>query len=628
MRQTVLILLSSLLTLTTCNVMADSAEVWLQQAQQLRLAEDPTWLKLGHYESGAVSSREYISAIHSDSFFLSDAGSADPAAELVATIRSFYEPQPADSNSHAQCLFPARYLWLKTKLEPDYAPKEVRCPEFAEWTVNNTISSISVVYATGYLGNPASFYGHTFLKFNSSEDGSEFLDSAINYGAVVPDGEDPVRYIFKGIFGGYIGGFSEVAYYFHNNNYGENELRDLWEYRLSLSPESVQLIVAHAWEVLKKEYTYFFFRKNCAYRMAELLEVAEGVHVIQPHLMTMPQALIKAIATAEVKGEPLLGEVKYRPSRQIKLYEKYRTLSDEEQRLVHQLVAGTVQISDPVFRQRSVASQQLIADTLLDYLQYVRSPEERATNVMSPFYQQVLRERYVLPPGQTHAKPWTATPPHTGRAPSLVQIAATYNTEHQEGVRLTLRPAYYDVLDGDSSHIMDSALTMGKVVFDNTRNQGARLRELTFVEIESINGAVTGLPKDDGESWRVKAVLESADLACSSCLILRGQAAYGYARRLNSDLLAGGYIGVQLQEDYQDSGHLLVSATAFTNLYTGQRFSARVSLETLGSLDGNSNGDLQAALVTRYRLSQNSDLRLSYRKHVAEEFVFSMGYFF
>lgn len=628
MRQTVLILLGVWLSLSTCNVSAADTEAWLQKAASLRLAEDPTWLKLGHYESGAAALSGYTSAIHSDSFFLSDIGQFDPRAELQATIGALYEPETPDSNSHAQCLFPARYLWLKRKLGSESAPREVPCPEFTQWTANNSISSVSVVYATGYLGNPASFYGHTFLKFNSSDESSEFLDAAINYGAVVPDGEDPIRYIFKGIFGGYIGGFSEVAYYFHNNNYGENELRDLWEYQLNLSQEDVRIIVAHAWEVLKKEYTYFFFRKNCAYRMAELLEVAEGVQVLRPHLMTMPQALIKAISTAEVKGEPLLRTVKYRPSRQVKLYEKYQTLSLEEQRLVHELVGGAVQLSDPAFQQRTVQSRQLIADVLLDYLQYIRSPEERAENVMSPFYRQVLRERYVLPPGVTTAKPWAGAPPHVGRAPSLVQLAATYNTVHEEGVRLTLRPAYYDVLDGDRSHIRDSALTMGQIVIENTRKQGARLRALTVVEIESTNGAVTGLPKDDGESWRIKAVLEPADLACSSCLIARGQAGYGYARRLGANLLAGGYIGLQLQEKYQDSGYMQVSLSAFANIFTGQNFSARVGIETLSSLDDDMHGHLQAALLTRYRLSQNADIRLSYRKDVAEEFTLSAGYFF
>lgn len=43
----------------------------------------------------------------------------------------------------------------------------------------------------------------------------------------MPDDENPVFYVFKGVFGGYEGGFSNTEYYHHNHNYGETELRDL-----------------------------------------------------------------------------------------------------------------------------------------------------------------------------------------------------------------------------------------------------------------------------------------------------------------------------------------------------------------------------------------------------------------
>ncbi|MCO4757119.1 MAG: DUF4105 domain-containing protein [Oceanospirillaceae bacterium] len=612
---------------------ADPSWAWQQQADRLALQRHPVWLKLLHYEQDFTEKSGYRSAIHSTSFFQAEDGYTQPNAELIADIQAFFKPVESDPDTHAQCRFPARYMWLKQQIVQGsqstiQSPEDLICPAYSQWTDNNSVTSLSVIYATGYLGNPASFYGHTFLKFNTTGSASSLLDKTINYGAVVPDAENPITYIFKGIFGGYIGGFSEVDYYFQNNNYGENELRDLWEYQLNLKSDSTQLVVAHTWEVIKKEYTYFFFRKNCAYRMAELIEVIEDVKIITPHMITMPQALIQSITSAEVDGSPLVKAVNYHPSRQTKLYEKYLSLNADEKEIVHRIVSHPEQLDAPDFQQRPVLSKQLIVDTLLDYLQFIRSPEERATDVTTPFYRRVLKERYRMPPGEPNIIKRSGSPPHQGRDPSLIQIAVVHNSESENGLLLSLRPAYYDVLDSDNSHVRDSALTMGKIELIRSEDKGTDLRSLTLVEIESINGAVTGLPEDNGSGWRLKAGLEQHDLACDSCLILRGQAYYGYSRRISSNVLLGGYAGGQLQENVQNNGHARAVATLFTNLAAGSNLSARLHLDAIKALDGNRQEQYNIGIQARQRLSQNTDIRFSYQKDRAEEFALTFGYYF
>lgn len=612
---------------------ANPSLAWQQQADRLALHTHPVWLKLLHYEQDFTEQSGYRSAINSASFFQALDGYTQPKTELIANIQAFFLPVASDPDSHAQCRFPGRYLWLKQRIAESSprgirSPDDVICPAYNQWSDNNSITSLSVIYATGYLGNPASFYGHTFLKFNTTGATSSLLDKTINYGAVVPDAENPVTYIFKGIFGGYIGGFSEVDYYFQNNNYGENELRDLWEYQLNLKSDSTQLVVAHTWEVIKKEYTYFFFRKNCAYRMAELIEVIEDVKIITPHVVTMPQALIQSIEDAEVDGKPFVKAVKYHPSRQTKLYEKYLSLNTDEKELVHRIVSHPEQLNAPDFQQRPVLSKQLIVDTLLDYLQFIRSPEERATDVTTPFYRRVLKERYRMPPGEPALTKRTGSPPHQGRSPSLLQASVIHNAESGDGLLLSLRPAYYDVLDSDNSHVRDSALTMGKVELIRFEDQSLDLRSLTLVEIESINGAVTGLPQDNGSGWRLKAGLEQHDLACDSCLIVRGQAYYGYSRRISSNVLLGGYAGGQLQENVQNNGHARAAATLFTNFTIGPNLSARLQLDAIKALDGHQQEQYNIGIQARQRLGQNTDVRFSYQKDRAEEFTVTFGYYF
>jgi hypothetical protein len=591
------------------------------------LVKDPMWIKLVHYEPSTASESGFTGAINSQDFYLSKNGKISPLSELRETISSLYLQESA-ANSHTQCQFPARYLWLKKRLLNNVAlPKDIYCPAFNEWADNGLFKSISVIYVTGYLGNPASFYGHTFLKFNSDNDKSYSLDKTINYGAVVPDLENPIAYIYNGISGGYTGGFSEIGYYFHKNTYGDNELRDMWEYELNISLEDTNLIAAHAWEILKKDYTYFFFRKNCAYRMAELVELANGVKIINSKIVTIPQSLITAIYNVKVDAEPLVKAVVYHPSRQSTLYEKYLSLSLNEKAMVHEIVKDNHQLTDDRYQKMTIESKQKVIDTLLDYLQYSRSPEERTNNVVSQFYRKVLLERYRLPLGDNEVKNRMASPPHKGRSPSLIQVGVTRNSIYGDKTLFALRPAYYDVLDADKSHVADSVLSMGSVevlVHDNS----LELSRLFFIDLESVNAAVTGLPGDNGNSWRIQMVLEPLDLSCKDCLTLKAKAYYGYSKRVSPEILVGGYFGGVLQDNVRNNGNLGVTTRVFSNISISENYGANIFVESLKTIDKNVENKYKYGVELRQKISKNSDIRLSYIHDQAEEVSVKLGVYF
>ena len=273
---------------------SSNLDYYVHEAKTTRLYEHSTWKKLLVYER-QWPDRNIRSAVHSESFFNASTGYKDPAAELIATIEAVIKPLDGNPDLHAQCRFPARYLWLKDKLElTEKDVPSIDCPEFDEWSMKGEVDSLSIVFATGFLGNPASYYGHTLLKLNNKGlNSNRLLDISVNYGAIIPDGEDPVTYIAKGLLGGYNAGFSHTEYYFHNQSYGEIELRDLWEYELNLSPDEVRMILAHTWEVMGKEYTYYFLNKNCAYRMGELFEIIDGIKINpDTRFWVIPQAQV------------------------------------------------------------------------------------------------------------------------------------------------------------------------------------------------------------------------------------------------------------------------------------------------------------------------------------------------
>ena len=283
------------------------------------LAQERVWRKLVYYEADTESPTGWKSASVSDVFFLAEDGRTNAQAELAATIVAMSELPGENINEHGQCRFPARYLWLKQQGALQ-GISDLSCPDFSEWIYGDDTESISIVFVTGYLGNPASYYGHTLLKFNSSTSRgtSDLLDTTVNYGAIVPPGVGPISYMYNGAVGGFNAGFSHIEYYFHDHNYGERELRDLWEYELNLSPDEVRFVLAHAWELLGKKYIYYFFRKNCAYRMTEVLEIIDGVELIPPRRpWTVPQSVITSTAHTDRDRGPLIRSTKYYPSRNL-----------------------------------------------------------------------------------------------------------------------------------------------------------------------------------------------------------------------------------------------------------------------------------------------------------------------
>ncbi|MFT6917135.1 MAG: hypothetical protein ACJAWL_003492 [Motiliproteus sp.] len=609
-----------------------AASQLIARAQTLELAASAAWRKLLLYEASSTAKTGLASAIHSDDFFLAEQGRIDPEAELDATLAALLQPPTSVADEHPQCRFPARLLWLKQQLGFSQAEvTEVSCPQFEDWSFNGTTESVSIVFATGYLGNPASYYGHTLLKLNSKNQSKQtpLLDVSVNYGAIVPDNEGPVAYIFKGVLGGYSGAFSHIEYYFHTHNYGENELRDLWEYELKLPQEAVDLVVAHAWEVLGKKYTYYFFRRNCAYRMAELIEIIEGVEIIPATpLFTIPQSLIKKLSQATYQGAPLVETVNYHPSRQSRLYQRFNRLNAEQKALLEAVVAEPSLIETEYFTARTYSDQYPVLDTLLDYYQFIREPgasNDSSTDAPTDeAYRKVLSQRYGLPPAATVELRVPEKAPHDARSASLVSLGLVHSKERGEGAMIRVRPAYYDSLDADSAHVKNSSLAMADLSLF-VQDQRIRVESFYLLNIESANTAVTGLPGDGSEAWRLSAGWERQTLSCRDCLVPTFEGAWGRAYRPHSAIDLTGLVGGGVQESRHQQGAAFASLTASALISVSQRFRLQLQASLNKPLDTRLGSRKKVGLNARYQLDKAHDLRLAYQKDDAEQWMLSIG---
>ena len=585
-----------------------------------QLSKDATWRRLLHYEGGFGGRTQ--SAIHSPEFFLAPNGRTDPEAELTATVLALRQPVIlGQENNHAACRFPARKQWLETRV-PDLQNalrgilKELHCPAFDEWGDPQNMGSISLMFANGYLGNPASYYGHLFLKFNSKKNGQSYLlDKTENFGALDVKGDNPVQYIVKALIGGYDGGFSQIDFFYHDATYTEHEFRDLWEYRLDLTPDEIRFLTAHAWEVHRKRYTYFFFHDNCAFRVAELLELLNGVKAVPDSTpWVIPQAVVKVVATQTRNGKPLVKERRLHPSRQSRLYQRFETLNKTQQALLYAIAKKEIAINDPAILSQSEIEQARMVDTLLDYYQFTSGNSDAGGEKHLPKeYISALNARFALPPASVD--PMISTrdakqAPDAGRAPGWVQIGLGT----QEGLggfqTIHIRPAYYDDLDSDAAQPPWSGLSMGDLTLER-QNDAVQVKRLDFVAINSNRPSVTGLPGDGGTGWTARIGLEKQSLTCTDCLVVRIQGDYRKVMPLPvPDAIVALGVGGGVQSNRNNEGMSLASAVLKISKRFQEGSHLNFSQETKTPMEHFEATRHISTLEWRTPLTRSLDLRL------------------
>ena len=265
---------------------------------------------------------------------MSPDGKTDPQAELDATLKQFFsEELVGRSKQPAQCAFIARYHWLRERLQFDDSrlPK-MACERFDRWFNDFQAQSITLIFPSAYLNNPASMFGHTFLRIDQKgqTEQTRILAYTINFAAYVPP-DAGIAYPILGIFGGYSGYFSTYPYYVKVQEYRDIENRDIWEYRLNFSEDQVKRLLMHSWEFGNASFDYFFFKENCSYHLLALLDYADPtLHLTDEFVLwTVPADTVRLIASKP----GLVSDIAYRPSRSNVIRRKRESLTFHEREL-------------------------------------------------------------------------------------------------------------------------------------------------------------------------------------------------------------------------------------------------------------------------------------------------------
>jgi len=263
--------------------------------------------------------------------------STDPDQEWEQAIHAFANPETlwGTQKLPAACVFPARKRILESLLGRKFPNPP--CPDLTEWLSRIDADQIYLVYVGAYSGNPASILGHTFLRFSnktresSGREGMDLLSYAMGFQALADPRDARMLYMLKGLTGGYFGSYEIEPHYMKVGIYNNSESRDLWERRLNLTPDQVQLLLMHLWELtFNAQIRYYFIDENCSFRLITFLEAILVNMDISQHLgsIVLPAETVRAIDQAGW----LAPEMRFRPSILRKIDQQLSPLTSQERR--------------------------------------------------------------------------------------------------------------------------------------------------------------------------------------------------------------------------------------------------------------------------------------------------------
>lgn len=588
-----------------------------------------SWHRLIHLPLKSAASRFSFSAlatprILSAGFYLSGPDPRQNFAEqeLQATVALFRD---STNKTESICRFPARFLWLSQRYTFDPALTLQHCSQFIEWSGFNSLDTISLIFVSGYMGNPASTFGHVLLKLNS-EDGqydNGFFDLAINFGARVPAGESSPVYIAKGLLGGYTAGFTNEDYYRRDLVYANSEQRDTIEYKLKLNDLQKQLLVAHLWELNNHDFQYYFLRQNCAYRIAELLElVLENDNINRGEITYAPATLFHNL---EDYAPATIQEVKKNPSPRRSIFKRFKKLSKKQQQVFNELVSldGKAQAAYKTLAVNEQKNAQFL-DLLLDYNTYqLASIDDEKKPLVLASRKTIVSERLRLPPGEplAEADQGNFHSPIKGSRPTRVSLSHVSNKHAENKTTVEFSPFYYDALgqhgqDGSEIIMMNTELSY------NHETHTVRLGHVDFLKIQQINTTTPAIAQENRFSWRLWLRGDN-NKGCRACLDLDFSAGLGKAVQLNERVLVYGFIDGL----YDGQLNEFALSPVLTAIYSNRQFGIKIDVSSRQLLASGGKED-QLDIELRYRVRQNLEAGVVFGQGEHDKATIKLNHYF
>jgi hypothetical protein len=548
-----IVLLCALILVPFSSFAESSAEDVINQALQLKLDQDQQWLNLLNYRRDFFWEKR--SQADSPLFFYAQDGKANPQDELKEFIRAVFNPKAlrpgpdAGTTERAQCIFPGRFLYLKRKL-PQVAWPAISCERFENFRTILDAHSATYVFSSYYMNNPASAYGHSFLRLNrgtfaSNEKKYELIDFGVGFSGV-PEGATPASYALLGVMGFFQGRFEVQPYYYKVREYNNFESRDLWEYDLNLNQEEIDLLVEHIFELQQAHFDYLYFTENCSYRILALLDTARPS--LKLVASTKPAVLPGDTVIMIERTPDLVKRVSYRPSGFATFQTRFDSLSPAEKNKFAVFIKnenGTDLISGA-----SDLEKQELLDTAMDYVDF-----KYAASVLHEKGQHKLKKEILIARSEVNViSPELVVPtpvldaPHEAHGSSRWNLGYLHRAE-RDLTSFGYRFALHDLLDPIRGYPAYSEMQMVSTDFSyESTNDHLQIEKLDLVEIVSLSdwNAFSHSP-----SWRLKFGWDRGyQTECENdCLPLMLQLGAGISKELARSFIASAWLRVGLAYD-------------------------------------------------------------------------------
>ncbi|WP_225913681.1 Lnb N-terminal periplasmic domain-containing protein [Leptospira yasudae] len=464
----------------------ETIDSYIQNAETKKLHSERYWLLLLHYRKSIFGNEK--SEVDGQDFFLSTNGKWNSKDELAETIRGFFRtPTPEEVEEkvlHPMCKYPERFRWLDSHLNFDKnILPPLPCTRFNNWIAALNPTSIQVIFASFYLNNPASLFGHNLLKIGSKNPNrSEILDYAVNFAANHSPEDGSLTYAARGLFGGYPGAFSIFPYYFKINEYNDMESRDLWEYELEIGESDARRVVSHVWELGATYFDYYFLDENCSYHLLSLLEIARSDLRLREefNLYTIPSDTVKLI----LEKEGFIRKKSHRPSLSSKMEQKIRELSPEERTRFYDYISSKISLKD-LLNEFEGERLSRIFDAALDAKRFQKTLEKQSID-QEQEYKNLLIERSRLPFPPLPNQPPVSAPPEEGHGSGRIKLnrGASALGGYTD---LSVRAAYHDFMNYDKGFVPFSTVeyfSMNLRQYDLQKNP--HLEESSLIKVLSL----------------------------------------------------------------------------------------------------------------------------------------------
>ena len=458
------------------------------RSRELRLSERREWHRLMHYTDNWVTPGVH-SLADARRFFLAADGKTNPQSELEATLAAFFSDiQETDKEQNPQCAFISRYSWLDRQLgfDPARLPRQP-CKRFHEWRDTLNPQGVTLIFPAASLNNPSSMYGHTLLRIDAKDqdEKTRLLAYAVNYAANT-DETNGIAFAINGLFGGYPGTFSMMPYYLKVREYNDMENRDVWEYELDLSHDTIDRVLMHVWELGPIYFDYYFFDENCSYYLLELLETARPDLDLTSEFRwwAIPSDTVREV----VKQKGLVKRTVYRPSNATVIHHRLELMSPQERSFVNPLARGSGSLDDPALAALPPSSRARVLEVSYDYLNYLRASTKSSVEDPETLARNLLLERsHVSASANDPPVPVPPVRPDQGHGTSRVGIGGG-RRDGANFVELRARPTYHDLMDPEAGYVPGAQIEFFDfAVRDYSGGVGARVEQLIPLSIVSVS---------------------------------------------------------------------------------------------------------------------------------------------